>query len=184
MALNKDQQQLVDWYNSGYGRIALRHGLTEQTMKAWLLDQGYYQTEQGSDLADRMLAEFKAELIGYRVSCLSALQAAVWLLLLSDHDKDKDQTAEQINTVAFDVVYGVRDLANDLANIDGTGLHRVSMTILDDTGLEHEQIMDYLDQRLADLSSRESRLLELLSSPQQQPRAYYYGLIDLYRALN
>lgn len=58
------------------------------------------------------------------------------------------------------------------------------MTIVDDTSLEHEQIMDYIDSRLADLSSRESKLLELLPSPQQQPRSYYYGLIDMYRALD
>lgn len=180
MALNKDQQQLIDWYESGNTRVALRHGLTEQTMQEWLSEQGYYESVQGTELAERMLSELKAELIGYRVSCLDAIQASVWLLLLSDHDKDHDQTAELINTVCFDVAYGVRDLAD----VDGTGLHQVAMTIVDDTDLDHEQIMDYLDSRLADLSESESKLLELLSSPQQQPRAYYFGLIDTYRALN
>lgn len=180
MALNKDQQQLMDWYNSGYGRIAFRHGLSEQIMREWLQDQGYYQSEQGSDLAERMLAEFHAELIGYQISCLGAIQSAVWLLLLTDRDKDQDQTAELINTVSFDIAYNIKDLVN----VDGTGLHRVAMTIVDDTSLDHEQIMDWLDSRLADLSANESRLLELLSSPQQQPRAYYFGLIDLYRALD
>ncbi|NME34931.1 hypothetical protein HF864_09230, partial [Lactobacillus sp. MRS-253-APC-2B] len=97
-----------------------------------------------------------------------------------DHDKDQDQTAELINTVAFDVIFNIRDLAD----VDGTGLYQLSMTIVDETELDHEQIMDYVDNRVADLSANESKLLELLSSPQQQPRAYYYGLIDLYRALN
>lgn len=180
MALNKDIEQLMDWYNSGYGRIALRHGLSEQIMREWLQDQGYYQSEQGSELADRMLGEFKAEQIGYEINCLGAIQSAVLLLLLSDHDKDQGNVAEQINTVAFDVVYGIKDLAD----VDGTGLHQVAMTIVDDTSLEHEQIMDYIDSRLADLTERESRLLRLLSSPQSQPRSYYYGLIDTYRALN
>lgn len=180
MALNRDQEQLVDWYNSGYGRIALRHGLSEPIMRAWLLEQGYYNSEQGSDLAERMLREFRAEQIGYEISCLDPIAASVLLLLLTDHDKDHDQTAELINTVSFDIAFQIRDLAD----IDGTGLHQVIMTIVDDTNLDHEQIMDWLDTRLADLSSRESRLLELLSSPQQQPRAYYYGLIDTYRALN
>ncbi|MDC2845179.1 hypothetical protein PO185_05810 [Limosilactobacillus mucosae] len=178
MALNKDQLQLIDWYNSGYGRVALRHGLTEQTMREWLLEQGYYNSEP--DLADRMLREFRAELIGYELSCLDPIQAAVWLLLLSDKDKDHDQTAEQINTVSFDIAYNIAELAD----VDGTGLHQVAMTIIDDTGLEHEQIMDYIDQRLADLSANESKLLELLSSTQQQPRAYYYAVIDTFRALN
>lgn len=132
------------------------------------------------ELASRMLRELRAELIGYEISCLDPISASVWLLLLSDHDKDHDQTAELINTVCFDVAYGVRDLAD----VDGTGLHQVAMTIVDDTDLDHEQIMDYLDSRLADLSESESKLLELLSSPQQQPRAYYYGLIDTYRALD
>jgi hypothetical protein len=180
MALNRDQQQLVDWYNQGYGRVALRHGLTEQTMKAWLSEQGYYDTEQGSELASRMLAEFKAEQIGYQISCLDPIAASVWLLLLTDKDKDHDQTAELINTVAFDVAYNIKDLAK----VDGTGLHQVIMTIVDDTDLDHEQIMDWLDTRLADLSEHERELLQLLASPQQQPRAYYYGLIDLYRALD
>lgn len=180
MALNKDQLQLLDWYERGNTRLALRHGLSEPIMRAWLLEQGYYNSDQGSDLADRMLAELKAEIIGYRVSCLSAIQASVWLLLLSDHDKDQSHVSEQINTVAFDIAYGVADLVD----IDGTGLHMVIMTIVDDTSLDHDQIMDWLDTRLADLSSHESKLLELLSSPQQQPKAYYYGLIDMYRALN
>lgn len=181
MALNKDQQQLIEWYEQGNTRVALRHGLNEQTMKAWLTDQGYYGSEQGSELAERMLLELKAEIIGYRVSCLDPIAASVWLLLLSDHDKDQSDIAELINTVCFDVVYGIADL---LASVDGTGLHQVAMTIVDDTSLEHEQIMDWLDQRLADLTERESRLLRLLSSPQKQPRAYYFGLIDLYRALD
>lgn len=174
--MNKDQEQLLDWYNSGYGRLALRHGLSEQIMREWLQEQGYY----GSDLAERMLGEFQAEQIGYQISCLGAIQASVWLLLLSDRDKDQDQIAEQINTVAFDIAYNIRDLVA----VDGTGLYQVSMTIIDDTELDQEQIMDYLDQRVADLSDNESRLLELLASPQKQPRAYYYGLIDLYRALD
>lgn len=178
--MNKDKEQLMDWYNQGYGRIALRHGLSEPIMREWLSEQGYYDTQQGTELADRMLSEFRAELIGYRISCLSAVSAAVWLLLLSDSDKDHDQTAEQINTVSFDVAYNIKDLAS----VDGTGLHQVAMTIVDDTNLDHEQIMDYLDQRLADLSESESKLLELLSSPQQQPRSYYLGLIDTYRALD
>lgn len=176
--MNKDQLQLIDWYNSGYGRIALRHGLSEQLMQEWLQDQGYYDTDQ--DLADRMLREFRAELIGYRVSCLDAIQASVWLLLLSDRDKDHDQTAELINTVCFDVVYNIAELVN----IDGTGLHRAIMTVIDDTNLDHDLIMDWLDQRLADLSANEFKLLELLSSPQQQPKAYYFGLIDMFRALD
>ena len=180
MALNGDQLQLLDWYERGNTRLALRHGLSGEIMRSWLRDQGYYNTEQGSDLADRMLAELRAELIGYRVSCLSAIQAAVWLLLLTDKDKDQSHVSEQINTVAFDVVYNIAELAD----VDGTGLHEVIMTIVDDTSLEHEQIMDYIDSRLADLSSRESKLLELLPSPQQQPSSYYYGLIDMYRALD
>ena len=180
MALNKDQEQLIEWYESGSTRVALRHGLTEQTMKAWLQDQGYYQTEQGTNLADRMLREFKAELIGYQISCLDPIQSAVLLLLLSDQDKDQDQTAELINTVCFDVVYGIAELVS----VDGTGLHKVIMTVIDDTSLEHEQIMDYIDSRLADLTERESRLLRLLSSPQQQPKGYYLAVIDTYRALN
>jgi hypothetical protein len=179
MALNRDQQQLLDWYESGSTRLALRHGLSEPIMREWLQDQGYYQSEQGSELADRMLGEFQAEQIGYRISCLGSIQSAVWLLLLSDHDKGQDSIAEQINTVCFDVVYGIKDLVKD-----GTGLYQVSMTIIDDTELDQEQIMDYVDNRVADLSANESKLLELLSSPQQQPRAYYFGLIDLYRALD
>lgn len=178
MALNRDQQQLVDWYNSGYGRVALRHGFSVEIMQEWLLEQGYYNSDQ--DLADRMLAELKAEIIGYQTSCLDPLSAAVWLLLLTDHDKDQDNVAEQINTVCFDIVYGIRDLAD----VDGTGLYRVNMTIIDVTELDHADIVDYIDQRLANLSESESRLLELLSSPQQQPKAYYYGLIDMFRALN
>ncbi|CAJ1193362.1 hypothetical protein FS150101_NMOIFPPK_01402 (plasmid) [Fructilactobacillus sanfranciscensis] len=47
---------------------------------------------------------------------------------------------------------------------------------MDITELDHDDLMDWLDQRLADLSDNERELLELLSSPQQQPRAYYYGL--------
>lgn len=180
MALNKDQLQLLDWYERGNTRLALRHGFSEQIMQEWLHDQGYYDTEKGSELAERMLLELKAEIIGYQISCLDPLSSAVWLLLLTDQDKDQDDTAEQINTVCFDIAYGVRDLAD----VDGTGLYRVNMTIIDDTELDHEQIMDYLDQRLADLTENESRLLQLLASPQKQPRAYYYGLIDLYRALN
>lgn len=177
--MNKDQEQLIEWYEQGATRVAFRHGLSEQTMKAWLSE--YYQTEQGSDLAERMLKEFRAELIGYRISCLDPISASVLLLLLSDHDKDQGNVAEQINTVAFDVVYGIKDLA---ADVDGTGLHRVDMTIMDITELDQADLMDYLDSRLADLSEHESRLLELLSSPQQQPRAYYFGLIDMFRALN
>lgn len=172
MALNKDQLQLIDWYENGNTRVALRHGLNEQIMREWLHDQGYYGSEQGTELA-----ELRAEIIGYEISCLGAIQASTWLLLLSDKDKDQDQTAELINTVSFDIAYQIRDLV-------GTGLHRVAMTIVDDIDLDHEQIMDWLDTRLADLSNRESKLLELLASPQQQPRAYYYGLIDTYRALD
>lgn len=180
MALNGDQEQLIEWYEQGNTRVALRHGLNEQIMRAWLSEQGYYGSEQGTNLADRMLAELRAEIIGYQITCLDPIQAAVWLLLLTDKDKDQSNVAELINTVCFDIAYGVRDLAD----VDGTGLHLVAMTIMDDTDLDHEQIMDYIDQRLADLSANESKLLELLSSPQQQPKAYYYGLIDLYRALN
>lgn len=180
MALNKDQQQLIDWYESGNTRVALRHGLTEQTMQEWLSEQGYYESVQGTELAERMLSELKAELIGYRVSCLDAIQASVWLLLLTDKDKGQGNVAEQINTVAFDVVYGIKDLVK----VDGTGLYQLDMTIVDDTELDHADLMDYVDNRVADLSDNERELLELLSSPQQQPRAYYFGLIDLYRALN
>ncbi|MFR0582654.1 hypothetical protein ACLUXQ_09315 [Limosilactobacillus mucosae] len=178
MALNKDQLQLIDWYNSGYGRVALRHGLTEQTMREWLLEQGYYNSEP--DLADRMLREFRAELIGYEISCLDPISAAVWLLLLTDKDKDQGNTAEQINSVCFDIVYGIKDLAN----VDGTGLYKVDMTIIDATDLDHADLMDYIDSRVADLSNHEYKLLELLSGPQSQPRSYYYGLIDMYRALD
>lgn len=178
MALNRDQEQLIAWYEQGNARVAFRHGLSEQLMQEWLSE--YYQTEQGSELADRMLSEFRAELTGYQITCLDPIQAAVLLLLLSDHDKDQDQTAEQINTVSFDIAYNIKDLAD----VDGTGLHKVIMTIIDVTELDHADIVDYLDSRLADLSANESKLLELLSSPQQQPKAYYYGLIDTYRALN
>lgn len=180
MTLNKDQQQLVDWYEQGSTRVALRHGLSVELMREWLTEQGYYDTDKGTNLADRMLAELRAEIIGYQITCLDPIQAAVWLLLLSDKDKDHDQTAEQINTVSFDIAYNIAELAD----VDGTGLHQVAMTIIDDTGLEHEQIMDYIDQRLADLSANESKLLELLSSTQQQPRAYYYAVIDTFRALD
>jgi hypothetical protein len=180
MALNKDQLQLVDMYEQGYGRIALRHGLSEQIMREYLRDNGYYDTEQGSELADRMLGELKAEIIGYRISCLDPIQASVWLLLLTDSDKDQDQTAEQINTVCFDIAYNIRDLAK----VDGTGLYQLTMTIVAETELDQADVMDYVDNRVADLSANESKLLELLSSPQQQPRAYYFGLIDLYRALD
>lgn len=180
MALNKDQEQLIAWYEQGNARVAFRHGLSEQIMQEWLQDQGYYGSEQGSELAERMLREFRAEIIGYEISCLDPISASVLLLLLTDRDKDQSQTAELINTVAFDIAYGVADLVD----IDGTGLHMVIMTIIDDTNLDHDLIMDYLDSRLADLSANESKLLELLSSPQQQPKAYYYGLIDMFRALN
>lgn len=180
MALNRDQLQLVDMYNQGYGRIALRHGLSEQLMAEWLKDQGYYQTVQGSELAERMLGELKAEIIGYEISCLNPLSAAVWLLLLTDKDKGQGNTAEQINTVVFDVIYGIRDLVN----VDGTGLYQVDMTIIDATELDHADLMDYIDSRVADLTEHESKLLQLLASPQKQPRSYYYGLIDMYRALN
>lgn len=180
MALNRDQQQLIEWYESGNTRIALRHGLNEQIMRAWLKDQGYYGSEQGSELASRMLSEFRAEQIGYEISCLDPLSAAVWLLLLTDRDKDQGNVAEQINTVCFDIVYGIKDLAD----VDGTGLYRVNMTIMDITELDHDQIMDYIDSRLADLTENESRLLQLLADQsKKQPRSYYYGLIDLYRAL-
>lgn len=181
MALNRDQKQLIEWYTSGYGRVAFRHGLSLELMQEWIKDQGYYQSEQGSELAGRMLREFRVEQIGYQISCLGSIQSAVLLLLLSDRDKGQDPIAEQINTVCFDIVFNIRDL---VADNDGTGLYQVSMTIIDDTELDQEQIMDWLDQRVADLSANESKLLELLSSPQQQPRAYYFGLIDLYRALN
>ena len=77
MALNRDQEQLMDWYEQGNARIALRHGLSEQIMREYLRDNGYYNTEQGSDLADRMLGELKAEQIGYQISCLDPIQAAV-----------------------------------------------------------------------------------------------------------
>lgn len=180
MALNKDQEQLVDWYEQGYGRVALRHGFSVEIMAEWLKDQGYYDTEQGSELAERMLLELKAEIIGYRISCLDPLSAAVWLLLLTDKDKDQGNTAEQINTVCFDIVYGIKDLVK----VDGTGLYQVARTIMDITELDHEDIMNYIDSRVADLSEHEKELLQLLSSPQSQPRAYYYGLIDMFRALD
>ena len=180
MALNKDQLQLIEWYEQGNTRIALRHGLSEQIMREWLSEQGYYDTDKGSDLANRMLSELRAEIIGYQISCLGALQASVLLLLLSDQDKDQNNIAEQINTVSFDVAYDIAELAD----VDGTGLYQLTMTIVDDTGLDHADIMDWLDTRLADLSEHERELLELLSSPQSQPRAYYYGLIDLYRTLD
>lgn len=178
--MNKAKEQLMDWYLQGESRVAFRHGLSEQIMREWLSEQGYYQSEQGSTLAGRMLAEFKAEQIGYQISCLGAIQSAVWLLLLTDRDKDKDQTAELINTVAFDIVFNIAELAD----VDGTGLYQLTMTIVADTELDQADVMDYVDQRVTELSEHESRLLELLSSPQQQPRAYYFGLIDLYRALN
>lgn len=180
MALNGDQEQLIEWYEQGNTRVALRHGLNEQIMRAWLSEQGYYGSEQGTNLADRMLAELRAEIIGYQITCLDPIQAAVWLLLLTDKDKDQGNVSEQINTIAFDVVYGIKDLAK----VDGTGLYQLSMTIVDETELDHEQIMDYLDQRVTELSEHESKLLELLASPQKQPRSYYYGLIDTFRALN
>jgi hypothetical protein len=178
--MNKAKEQLMDWYLQGESRVAFRHGLSEPIMAEWLSEQGYYGSEQGTEIAGRMLAEFKAEQIGYEISCLDPLSAAVWLLLLTDKDKSQGNVAEQINSVCFDIVYAIKDLAN----VDGTGLYRVDMTIVADTELDQEQIMDYLDQRVADLSANEFKLLELLSSPQQQPRAYYYGLIDLYRALD
>lgn len=180
MAINRDIEQLMDWYEQGSTRVAFRHGLNEQIMAEWLHDQGYYQSEQGSELAERMLAEFRAELIGYEISCLDPTQASVLLLLLSDQDKDKDQTAELINTVAFDIAYNIADPAD----VDGTGLHQLIMTIVDDTSLDQDDLINYIDQRLADLSEHEYELLELLSSPRSQPRSYYYGLIDLYRALD
>lgn len=180
MALNRDQEQLLDWYEQGATRVALRHGFSEQIMSEYLRDNGYYDTEQGSELAERMLAELRAEIIGYRISCLDPIQSAVWLLLLTDPDKGQGNVSEQINTVAFDVVYGIKDLAN----VDGTGLYRVDMTVVDNTELDHEDIMDWLDNRVVDLSDNEFKLLELLSSPQSQPRSYYYGLIDTFRALN
>lgn len=180
MALNGDQLQLIDWYEQGYGRIALRHGLSEQLMAEWLSEQGYYDTEQGSELADRMLLELRAEIIGYEISCLNPLSAAVWLLLLTDKDKDQGNVAEQINTVVFDVVYGIKDLAN----VGGTGLYRVDMTIIDATELDQDDLTDYLDQRVTELSDNERELLQLLASPQSQPRSYYYGLIDTFRALD
>lgn len=182
MALNRDQQQLVDWYNQGYGSVALRHGFSVEIMQEWLQDQGYYDTDKGTNLADRMLAELKAEQIGYEISCLDPISAAVWLLLLTDKDKGQGNVAEQINTVCFDIVYHVIDL--DLVKVDGTGLHRVSMTIVDDTDLDQADVIDYIDQRVADLSEHERELLQLLSSPQKQSRPYYYGLIDCFRALN
>lgn len=180
MALNRDQQQLVDWYEQGYGSVALRHGLSEQLMAEYLRDKGYYDTVQGSDLADRMLLELRAEIIGYEISCLNPLSAAVWLLLLTDKDKDQGNTAEQINSVCFDIVYAIKDLAN----VDGTGLYKVDMTIIDDTELDQADLIDYIDSRVADLSEHERELLELLASPQKQPRSYYYGLIDMFRALD
>lgn len=180
MALNKDQQQLLDWYEQGATRVALRHGFNEQIMSEYLRDNGYYDTEKGTELAERMLGELKAEIIGYEISCLDPLSAAVWLLLLTDKDKDQGNVAEQINSVVFDIVYGIKDLS-----VDGTGLHQVIMTIIDVTELDHADIMDYIDQRLADLTERESRLLQLLADQsKKQPRSYYYGLIDTFRALN
>lgn len=180
MALNKDQLQLIDWYEQGNTRVALRHGLNEQIMQEWLRDRGYYESEQGSELADRMLRELRAEITGYEICYLGSIQLAVWLLLLTDKDKDQGNVSEQINTVCFDIVYGIKDLVK----VDDKGLYQVARTIMDVTGLDHDDLMDYIDTRLADLSESESRLLELLSSPQSQPRAYYYGLIDLYRALD
>lgn len=181
MALNRDQEQLIEWYEQGNTRVALRHGLSEQIMSEYLRDNGYYDgSEQGTELAERMLGELRAEIIGYQTTCLGALQAAVWLLLLTDQDKDQSHVSELINTVAFDIVYAIKDLAN----VDGTGLYQVDMTIVDVTELDQADLMDYLDQRLADLSEHERELLELLSSPQKQPRSYYFGLIDTYRALD
>lgn len=179
MALNRDQQQLVDWYMSGYGGVALRHGLSEQLMSEYLRDKGYYDTDKGTNLADRMLAELRAEIIGYQISCLDPLSASVWLLLLTDKDKGQGNVAEQINTVVFDVVYGIKNLADV-----GTGLYRVDMTVVDNTELDQDDLTDYLDQRVTELSEHERELLQLLASPQSQPRSYYYGLIDMYRALN
>lgn len=178
--MNKDQQQLIAWYEQGNARVAFRHGLSVELMREWLQDQGYYQSEQGTELANRMLGELKAELIGYQISCLDPISASVLLLLLSDKDKEQDQTAELINTVVFDITYNIAELAD----VDGTGLYQLTMTIVDDTDLDQDDLTDYIDSRVADLSDNESRLLELLASPQKQPRAYYYGLIDLYRALD
>lgn len=180
MALNRDQQQLVDWYNQGYGSVALRHGLSVEIMQEWLSEQGYNDTVQGSELAERMLGELRAEIIGYRISCLDPLSAAVWLLLLTDKDKSQGNTAEQINSVVFDIVYGIKNLAN----VGGTGLYRVDMTIVDVTELDQADLTDYLDQRVTELSDNERELLQLLSSPQKQPRSYYYAVIDTFRALN
>ena len=50
--MNKDQLQLVDWYNQGYGSVALRHGLSEQLMAEYLRDKGYYDTDKGTNLAE------------------------------------------------------------------------------------------------------------------------------------
>ena len=94
------------------------------------------------------------------------------MLLLTDKDKGQDQIAEQINTTCFDIVYNIKDLVK----VDDKGLYQVARTIMDITELDHDDLMDWLDQRLADLSDNERELLELLSSPQQQPQAYYYGL--------
>lgn len=131
-------------------------------------------------MAERMLGELRAEIIGYQLSCLDPISASVWLLLLTDKDKDQGNVAEQINSVCFDIVYGVKDLVK----VDGTGLYKVDMTIIDETELDQADLMNYLDSRVADLSDHESKLLELLSSPQQQPKVYYFGLIDMYRALD
>lgn len=180
VALNKDQLQLLLWYEQGNTRVALRHGLSEQLMQQYLREQGYYDTVEQTQLAERMLAELHAEIIGYQIGCLDPIQSAVWLLLLSDKDKDKSNVAEQINTVCFDIAYNIKDLVN----VDGTGLYQVDMTIVDETELDHDKITDYIDNRLVDLTYNESKLLELLSSPQSQPRAYYYGLIDMFRALD
>lgn len=49
MALNKDQEQLLDWYEQGKSRVAFRHGLSEPIMSEWLSEQGYYGMDQSKD---------------------------------------------------------------------------------------------------------------------------------------
>lgn len=119
-----------------------------------------------------MLRELRAKTSNYEIYYLGSIQLAVQLLLLTDKDNGQDQIAEQINTTYFDIVYNIKDLVK----VDDKGLYQVARTIMDITELDHDDLMDWLDQRLADLSDNERELLELLSSPQQQPRAYYYGL--------
>ncbi|TNK95117.1 hypothetical protein DKP74_06250 [Fructilactobacillus sanfranciscensis] len=77
MALNRDQLQLIDWYLQGYHQIAIGHGLSVEIMAEWLQDRGYYESERGSELADRMLRELRAKTSNYEIYYLGSIQLAV-----------------------------------------------------------------------------------------------------------